>query len=225
MESVKRGLQREPAPRLQVADRMLGGSRSRRPLSVEGTIAMTAVEWTTRLFRRRAEVTAPASGTRKYLMRRQLALAQDDVPVEDEQGGLAFSVDGRALCHGHSLTVRDPHAQPLYRIPERSLHLKEVMEIEHGDGGMAATVRRTKIGTTRDRWTVTLYGRDDQREGLHLRGSVGDYEYRVMAVDRQVAEVSKRWFRLRNTYGVAIPPAEDDPFILTITAAVDLMAH
>ena len=40
-----------------------------------------------------------------------------------------------------------------------------------------------------------------------------------------MAEVSKRWFRLRNTYGVAIPAGEDDALILTIAAAVDQMAH
>jgi uncharacterized protein YxjI len=186
---------------------------------------MTTVEWTARLFRRGPDLTTVAPGTRRYLMRRQVALARDNVPVEDERGELAFSVDGNAMSHGHTLIVRDPHWRPLYRIPERTLHLKDYMEIERGDGGTAATVRRTKLGNSRDRWAVTLHGQDDRREGLHLRGSVAEYEYRIMATDRQVAEVSKQWFRLRNTFGVAIPPAEDEALILTITAAVDQMAH
>ena len=184
---------------------------------------MTAIEWTRRLFGRGADSAAP--GTRKYLMRRQIALAHDDIPVEDEEGALAFSVDGEAMRLGHSLIVRDPHGNPLYRIPERTLHLREFMEIEHGRGGTAATVRRTRLGSSRDRWTVTLHGPGDRRAGLRLRGSVADYEYRIVAVDRQVAEVSKRWFRLRNTYGVEIPPGEDEALLLTIAAAVDQMSR
>ena len=62
----------------------------------------------------------------------------------------------------------------------------------------------------RDRWTVTLPG----GEALPLRGSVSDHEYRITAGGRQVAEVSKRWFRLRNTYGVAISAGEDEALLL-----------
>lgn len=186
---------------------------------------MTALEWTARLMRRGAATTAAVPGTSKYLMRRRIALAHDDIPVENEEGVLAFSVDGEAMRPGRSLIVRDHNSNPLYRIPERTLHLKEFMEIERGDGGTAATVRRTRLGTSRDRWSVTLHGPGESRAGLHLRGSVPEYEYRIVAVDRQMAEVSKRWFRLRNTYGVEIPAGEDDALILTIAAAVDQMAH
>ena len=186
---------------------------------------MTALEWTARLLRRSAATTAAAPGTGKYLMRRRIALAHDDIPVENEHGVLVFSVDGEAMRPGRALVVRDQNSHPLYRIPERTLHLKEFMEIERADGGTAATVRRTRLGSSRDRWTVTLHGAGESRAGLQLRGSVPEYEYRIVAVDRQVAEVSKRWFRLRNTYGVEIPASEDEALVLTIAAAVDQMAH
>jgi uncharacterized protein YxjI len=37
--------------------------------------------------------------------------------------------------------------------------------------------------------------------------------------------VSKKWFRIRDTYGVAIDPGQNDVLILAITVAVDMMAH
>ena len=95
------------------------------------------------------------------------------------------------------------------------------MEIERGGGGTAATIRRTRNAAMRDRWAVTLTA----GEALQLRGAVPDHEYRIIAGGRQVAEVSKRWFRLRNTYGVAIPAGEDEALLLTIAAAVDQMAR
>jgi uncharacterized protein YxjI len=41
----------------------------------------------------------------------------------------------------------------------------------------------------------------------------------------KVAEVSKKWFRLRDTYGLAIDPGQNDVHILAVTVAIDMMAH
>jgi uncharacterized protein YxjI len=37
--------------------------------------------------------------------------------------------------------------------------------------------------------------------------------------------VSKRWFRVRDTYGVEVAPGENDILILATTAVIDTMAH
>ena len=182
---------------------------------------MTAIEWTNRLFRHGGAPEDAPPHVRRFMLRERLASIGDDFPIEDEEGEPAFSVDGRALRMRSTLIVRDLRGDDLYRIPERTLHLKTVMEIERGGGGTAATIRRTRNAAMRDRWTVTLPG----GEALQLRGSVPDHEYRITAGGRQVAEVSKRWFRLRNTYGVAIPSGEDEALLLTIAAAVDQMAR
>jgi uncharacterized protein YxjI len=41
----------------------------------------------------------------------------------------------------------------------------------------------------------------------------------------KVAEVSKKWFRVADTYGVEIEPGQNDVVILAATAAVDMMAN
>jgi uncharacterized protein YxjI len=40
-----------------------------------------------------------------------------------------------------------------------------------------------------------------------------------------VATVSKRWFRLRDSYGVEIASGQDNALILAITVVIDMMAH
>jgi uncharacterized protein YxjI len=37
-----------------------------------------------------------------------------------------------------------------------------------------------------------------------------------------VAEVSKKWFRIADTYGVQIEPSQNDILILAITVAIDM---
>lgn len=39
----------------------------------------------------------------------------------------------------------------------------------------------------------------------------------------QVAEVSKRWFRVPDTYGVEIAPGQHDVLLLAVTAGIDAM--
>ncbi|MEN6342728.1 MAG: LURP-one-related family protein [Methanospirillum sp.] len=181
---------------------------------------MTAIEWATRLFGHGGVAGRAPPSARKFLMRERLASIGDDFPIEDEEGELAFSVDGTAARVRHTLIVRDPNGTELYRIPERTLHLKNVMEIER-DGRRAATVGRTKVGTVRERWTVTI----PDGETLELRGGIPNHEYRVEVKGRELARVSTRWFRAPDTYGVSVLQGEDEALILTIAAAVDLMAR
>jgi len=40
-----------------------------------------------------------------------------------------------------------------------------------------------------------------------------------------VATVSKKWFRVRETYGVQLAEGQDIPLVLAITVCVDAMAR
>ena len=40
-----------------------------------------------------------------------------------------------------------------------------------------------------------------------------------------MAEISKKWFRIRDSYGVEIEPDQDDILILAVTVCIDQMAH
>ncbi len=52
-----------------------------------------------------------------------------------------------------------------------------------------------------------------------------DHEYTIERDGDKIAEVSKRWFRVRDTYGVEVVPDENDVLILATTAVIDTMVH
>ena len=56
-------------------------------------------------------------------------------------------------------------------------------------------------------------------------GNIVDHEYTIERDGTKVAEVSKRWFRIRDSYGVEIAPGENDILILATTAVIDCIAH
>jgi len=182
---------------------------------------VTARDWTRRLaLRGGTGPGATALPGRRYLVRARPAPVTVDCPIEDEEGELAFSVDERAVREGDALVLGDPFGRELHRVPGERLYLGESVEIEGAGGGLAALVRATRVRTVRGRWTATGPG----WESLELRGSVPDDVYVMAAGETRAAEISKRWFRLKNTNGVAMPPGEDGGLLIMIAVAADPMA-
>jgi uncharacterized protein YxjI len=68
---------------------------------------------------------------------------------------------------------------------------------------------------------VDVPGPDD----LEAKGNFSDHDYRFTRHGATVAEVSKKWFSLRDTYGVDITEGEDDVLILTSTVVIDMVCH
>ena len=158
-------------------------------------------------------------GGHQYQMKEKLASIGDDYWIEDNAGEKAFKVDGKALRARNTLVLQDKNGQDLYKIQEKMLRIKDTMEIEKGAGGTAATIKKAMIGP-RDRWKVEIPGGED----WEIQGNLLDHEYQIEQGREKVAEVSKKWFRVRDTYGVEIAPGHDDALVLAITAAIDQMA-
>jgi uncharacterized protein YxjI len=60
---------------------------------------------------------------------------------------------------------------------------------------------------------------------LEVKGNIVDHEYTIEGAGGKVAEVSKRWFRVADTYGVEIAPGQNDVLLLAVTTVIDQMAH
>jgi len=154
-------------------------------------------------------------------MQEKLISIGDDYWIEDNAGERVFKVDGKALRLRNTLILQNKEGQDLYRIQERMLRIRNTMEIERAGGGVAATISKALISPLRDRWTVRVADGPD----MDIQGNIPGLEYRISAGRQQVAEVSRKWFRVRDTYGVEVAPGQDDALILAITVAIDQMAH
>ncbi len=158
---------------------------------------------------------------RRYQMRQKLVSVGDDYWIEDDAGDRVFRVDGKAVRLRDTLDLEDTHGNKLCRIQTRVMHIRDSMAIEDPDGERLALVHKALVSPLRERWKVDLAGDHEWK----VQGDVVDHEYEIEADGRKVAEVSKKWFRVRDTYGVEIDPAEDPALVLAVTVAVDTMAH
>jgi uncharacterized protein YxjI len=95
------------------------------------------------------------------------------------------------------------------------------MVIEDADGKDLAVIKKALIAPLRDKWDVNIKNGPD----LDVQGNIFDHEYSIKQGWNKVAEISKKWFSLTDTYGVEIDEGQNDILILAIAVAVDMMAH
>lgn len=157
----------------------------------------------------------------RYQMREKLVSIGDDYWIEDAGGRKAFKVDGKALRVRDTLKIEDASGNVLCSIQERIARVKDSMKVEGAGGEDVAMVKKALISPVRDRFTVKIKDGPD----LEVKGNILDHEYTIGEGRDKVAEVSKKWFRVRDTYGVEIAPGQDDAVVLAVTVCIDQMAH
>ena len=155
----------------------------------------------------------------KYQMREKLFSIGDDYWIETDSGQRAFKVNGKALRLRDTLELESPAGETLLKIQEKKLRVRNTMEIEH-NGDTVATVKKALVGL-RDRFTIHVEAGGE----LKVTGNIVDHEYAFERDGHKVAEVSKRWFRVRDTYGIEVAPDEDDALILAAAVCIDRMSH
>jgi uncharacterized protein YxjI len=158
-------------------------------------------------------------GTR-YTMREKMFAIGDDFWIETDGGERAFKVDGKAMRVRDTLVLESPSGEELFKIQEKKLSVRDKMEIER-DGDTVATIKKALVSPLRDRFSIEVEGGPD----MEAKGNVVDHEYKFERDGDQVAEVSKRWFRVRDTYGIEIAPGQDDALILACTVCIDQMTR
>lgn len=156
-----------------------------------------------------------------YRMREKLFSIGDDYWIEDDQGQRVLKVDGKALRIRKTLVLEDPSGRELLTIQERMLGIRDAMTIEGADGETVATVKKAMISPLRDRYKVDVAG----AAGLDVHGNIVDHEYEIERDGHKIAEVSKKWFRIADTYGVEVAGGEDPVLVLAIAVVVDSLSH
>lgn len=152
-----------------------------------------------------------------YQMREKMLAIGDDFWVEDAGGQRVFKVDGKAIRFRDTFVLEDASGSEVATIKEKKLAVRDTMTIEYA--GREAKVHKRMLGI-RDRYVVDFEDGDD----FTAKGNFVDHEYEIEREGDKVAEISKKWFRIRESYGVAIKPGEDVALMLAITVCIDAMA-
>src|SRR3954452_5919332 len=155
---------------------------------------------------------------RRFQMREKLASIGDDSWIEDDQGDRVFKVNGKAMRVRDTFLLEDRAGHEVAKIQARKLHARDTMDVER-DGHTVARVHKALVGI-RDRFKIDIEDGDD----LDAHGNIVDHEYEIKRGGDVIATVSKKWFRVRDTYGVGVGGVGDEPLLLALTVALEQMS-
>ncbi len=167
------------------------------------------------LLRRHHDDEAPPA---HFMMREKLLAIGDDYWIENDTGERMYHVNGKVARVRDTWVLEDAHGQEVARIKEHKLSIRDAIHIEID--GRDATVKQAMVGF-RDRFHVDVDGGDD----LKVHGNIVDHEYEIERDGDKIAEISKKWFRVRDSYGVEVLDPAAIPLVLAVTVAVDSMSH
>jgi uncharacterized protein YxjI len=80
-------------------------------------------------------------------------------------------------------------------------------------------VKKALISPLRDRYAVSIEGAAD----WDVQGNILNHEFEITSGRDKVAEVSMKWFRVRDTYGIEVTPGQDVGLVLAVVVALDEM--
>jgi uncharacterized protein YxjI len=155
---------------------------------------------------------------RRFQMHEKMFSIGDDYWIEDDSGQRAYRVNGKAMRIRDTWILEDASGNEVATIREKKLSIRNAITIDLG--GREARVKKALIGI-RERFEVEVDGGQD----LKVQGNIVDHEYDIERDGEEIAKVSKKWFRLRDTYGVEVRDPLDTALVLAVSVAVDALAH
>jgi len=159
--------------------------------------------------------------TTRYKIRQNMISIGDDFWIENEAGQRVFKVDGKVLRIRKTLEFEDAHGKKLAQIQQRLLAIRDTMAVQDMHGNEIAVIKKALIAPLREHWSVDVKNGKD----LEVQGDILAHEYSIKQDNNKVAEVSKKWLSLTDTYGVEVAPGQNDILILAVAIAIDMMVH
>lgn len=153
----------------------------------------------------------------RYRLRQKMFSFGNKFAIKNEAGEDVFFVDGRVFALVNKLSFQDMQGRELVLIKQKMISWGPTYRIFREDAAMA--VLKKRFALAREMFAVAVEGGTE----LLVRGSFTGFEYTFTRNDQRVAQASKRWFSLADTYGVEIADGEDNVLILACVVILDLI--
>ncbi|GAA3867698.1 LURP-one-related/scramblase family protein [Streptomyces sp. NPDC003343] len=149
----------------------------------------------------------------RFLVRDRLLGFGDDYWIEDQHGNKVFLVDGKAMRLRDTFELKDTQGRVLIDIHRKMFALRDTMIIER-DGEPLARIKRKRLSLLRNHYRVSLADGSE----LDVSGKILDREFAIDYDEELLAQISRRWLHVRETYGVDIVREDLDPALLIAVA-------
>jgi len=154
----------------------------------------------------------------QFYIREKLFSIGDRFSIQDVSGNDVFNVEGKVFSIGNKLKIYDAHGNEIVYIEQKLFKLLPEYNI-YLNGNHAAKVKKE----------FTFFNNK-----FHIDSSMGNYEiegdsfahdFSITKNSNIVAEITKKWLSLGDTYEIDINDDENYAFILAMVIVIDQVLH
>jgi uncharacterized protein YxjI len=156
----------------------------------------------------------------RYRLQRRLFSIGEDFWIENEQGEQVYKVDGKAFSLRETFLLEDSNGAELLTIESKLLAVRPTMKILR-EGKLYATVTKKLLTFLHQHYTIQVEGGGT----YEAEGNMTSHEYEVTTNGAAAAHISKAWFTVADSFGVAIGPGQDPTLLLAAAICIDEIAE
>lgn len=157
----------------------------------------------------------------RFTLKERVFSLRESFYVRDDQNNSIFEVTGRLISLRDSLALNDMQGNTVASITEKRLSLRPVYTISRPNGP-DAKVKKDFINIMREGFTVDI---DGDAPDIRIQGDILDHNYTMTSNDVTVAQVSKKWVSMRDSYVVDVADGADAELLVACAIVVDRIAH
>ena len=152
----------------------------------------------------------------RYLLQERIFAMGEDFWIENERGEQIYKVDGKAFSLRNTFVLEDNAGNELLTGNSKLLSFQPTVDLTK-QGRPYATITKELFTFLHQTYDITL------ADGTAYKadGDITNHEYAVTGPSGQVAQMSRAWFSIRDSYGVAVAPGADVPLLLAAAVCIE----
>jgi uncharacterized protein YxjI len=162
---------------------------------------------------------------REFIMQEKLLSFRDKVKVMTPNKDVIGYFEGKIIKIGNTYRLRDLQEVPLLTVHEKVISMRSTYKFykggEEDDNKLIGQLKRKLVAVKPSYW----FEDKNEEKKFTMKGNIWTLKYRILYEGKEVAEINKKLFKIKGTYGVKIKQDIDDDMVPLILGIVIMLHH
>ena len=162
---------------------------------------------------------------REFLLQEKLMSFKDKVKVMSPDREELGNFKGKLIKIGNTYRLRDLSDNVLLTVHEKVVSMRSTYKFfeggEESDDKLIGKLKRKLVSVKPNYW----FEDSNENKVFTMKGNIWALKYKILKNGKDIAEISKKLFKIKGTYGVKINPDVSDDMAILILGIVVMLHH
>ena len=162
---------------------------------------------------------------REFLLQEKLMSFKDKVKVMTPDREELGYFKGKLIKIGNTYRLRDLSDNALLTVHEKVVSMRSTYKFYEGgeddDDKLIGKLKRKLVSVKPSYW----FEDPNEKKVFTMKGNIWALKYKILKDGKDIAEISKKLFKIKGTYGVKINPDVSDDTAMLVLGIVVMLHH